>query len=88
MRAAPAIFARDFRPLKNNPPILDTRGKFEEARKSPKEKKPRMAVSVDETFPQGRVGMNRARKAVARDRKEEAMRDGERERERGGAREN
>lgn len=43
--------------------ILDAREKFEEARKSPKEKKPRMAV--DETFPQGRVGMNRARKAVA-----------------------
>lgn len=43
--------------------ILDTPEKLEEARKSPKEKKPGMAV--DETFLQGRVGMNRARKAAA-----------------------
>lgn len=56
------IFTRDFQPLKNNPDIRRAR-KFEEARKSLKEKKPRMAVSVDETFPQGRVGMKRARKA-------------------------
>jgi len=62
------IFARDFRPLRGNPDIRHARKvRGGEKGKSPKEKKPRMAVSVDETFPQGRVGMNRARKTGTRE---------------------
>lgn len=57
-----AIFTQDFRPLKNNPDIRHAR-KVRGGEKKPEGKKPRMAV--DETFPQGRVGMNRARKAAA-----------------------
>lgn len=57
------IFTRDFRPLKNNPDIRHAR-KVRGGEKKPEGKKEaRMAVSVDETFPQGRVGMSRARKA-------------------------
>lgn len=56
------IFTRDFRPLKNNPDIRHAR-KVRGGEKKPEGKKARMAVSVDETFPQGRVGMNRSRKA-------------------------
>lgn len=70
-----AIFTRDFHPLKNNPDIRHAR-KVREGEKKPEGKKPRMAV--DETFPQGRVGMNRARKAAREEQwaKEEARTSG------------
>jgi len=53
---------RDFRSLKNSLDIRYAR-KVRGGEKKPEGKKPRTVV--DETFPQGRVEMNRARKAAA-----------------------
>lgn len=76
---ASMILTRDFRPLKNNPDIRHAR-KVRGGEKKPEgKKKPRMVVAVDETFPQGQVGTNRARKAGKSEG--EAIREGASENE-------
>ena len=57
-----SVLTRDFRSLKSSLGIRYAR-KVRGGEKKPEGKKPRMVV--DETFPQGRVGMNRAWKAAA-----------------------